>query len=144
MLKTENLKATMDFIDFKKARRGLLRKILKAYGIPETIVELTAGMYTGTEAKAVTADGITKAFDIPAGVLQGDTLAPYLFIIVIDYIMNIAIDGDNSEYRFTFRPTSSRRIGSRELANMNFTDDVSLITDTAEGAGLRREHTLWD
>ena len=40
--KAENLKATMVFIDFKKAvdsvHRGLLTKILKAHGIPEISV----------------------------------------------------------------------------------------------------------
>ena len=138
--KAKNLKATMVFIDFKKAfdsvHRGLLTKILKAYGIPEILVELIAEMYTGTMAKVITADGITEAFDILAGVLQGDTLAPYLFIIVIDYIMTVAIDDEDSEYGFTLRPARSRRIGSQKLADVEFADDVALITDTIEGAKL--------
>ena len=28
----------------------------------------------------------TEYFDIVAGVLQGDTIAPYLFIICLDYV----------------------------------------------------------
>ena len=32
-------------------------------------------------------DGDTDFFDIIAGVLQGDTLAPYLFIICLDYVL---------------------------------------------------------
>ena len=32
-------------------------------------------------------DGDTEYFDIVAGVLQGDTLAPYLFIICLDYVL---------------------------------------------------------
>ena len=31
-------------------------------------------------------------FDIVAGVLQGDTLAPYLFIICLDYVLRTSID----------------------------------------------------
>ena len=31
-------------------------------------------------------------FDIVAGVLQGDTLAPYLFIISLDYVLRTSID----------------------------------------------------
>ena len=37
-------------------------------------------------------DGDTEYFDIVAGVLQGDTLAPYLFIICIDYVLRTSID----------------------------------------------------
>ena len=31
-------------------------------------------------------------FDIVAGVLQGDTSAPYLFIICLDYVLRTSID----------------------------------------------------
>ena len=33
-----------------------------------------------------------KYFDIVAGVLQGDTLTPYLFIICLDYMLRTLID----------------------------------------------------
>ena len=64
------LRRIMIFIDFKKAfdsvHRGLLMKILRAYGIPEAIVRLIDGIYTGTKANVVTADGITEILDILA------------------------------------------------------------------------------
>ena len=37
-------------------------------------------------------DGDTDNFDIVAGVLQGDSLAPYLFIISLDYMLRTFID----------------------------------------------------
>ena len=37
-------------------------------------------------------DGDTDYFDIVAGVLQGDTLALYLFIICLDYVLRTSID----------------------------------------------------
>ena len=37
-------------------------------------------------------DGDTDYFDIVAGVLQGHTLAPYLFIICLDYVPRTSID----------------------------------------------------
>ena len=37
-------------------------------------------------------DGDTDYFDIVAGVLQGDTLASYLFIICQDYMLRMSID----------------------------------------------------
>ncbi|KAL5269182.1 hypothetical protein ACHWQZ_G002866 [Mnemiopsis leidyi] len=133
----------MVFIDFKKAfdsiHRGLLMKILLAYGIPKALVSLIEKLYTGTKARVVTADGITDLFDILAGVLQGDTLAPYLFIIVIDYIMTVTMEEFDSEPGFTIRPARSRRVGAEKLADLEFADDVALCSDTIEEAQVLLE-----
>ena len=37
-------------------------------------------------------DGDTDFFDIFSGILQGATLAPYLFILCLDYVLWISID----------------------------------------------------
>ena len=42
-------------------------------------------MYMDTKAKTLCPDSKTELFDILAIVLEGDTLAPYLFIIALDY-----------------------------------------------------------
>ena len=58
-----------------------MEQILLAYGIPkETVAAIT-------KVKVRSPDGDAEYFDIVAGVLQGDTLAPYLFIICLDYIL---------------------------------------------------------
>ena len=44
------------------------------------------------EAMVHSPDGDTDFFDIVAGVLQGDILAQYLFIICQDYILRALID----------------------------------------------------
>ena len=79
------------FIDFKKAfdtfHRGKMLKILQAYGIPEIIVDAIQDSYSETRAKVTIPDGETDEFEIFAGVLQGNTLAPYLFIITLDYCL---------------------------------------------------------
>ena len=77
-------------------------KILLAYGIPPTIVKLIENLYDGTIAKIITEDGFTEAFLILAGVMQGDTLAPYLFIIVIDYVMTVCLK--DKDWGFTLKP----------------------------------------
>lgn len=38
-------------------------------------------------------DGGTDYFKITAGVMQGDTLAPFFLVIVLDYALRKAIDG---------------------------------------------------
>jgi len=55
--------------------------ILKAYGLPDIKTH---------ELKFYHQIGKTDKFDILADVLQGDTLAPYLFTIVLDYVMREA------------------------------------------------------
>ena len=81
-VKYKNIEVILIFIDFQKAidsiHRGKKLAILKAYGIPEYLVTAIRIMYEYTTAKK------TETFNILAGILQGDTLAPYLFVIVID------------------------------------------------------------
>ena len=49
-------------------------------------------LYRNTKVKVCSLDGDTDYFDIVAGVLQEDTLAPYLFIICLDYVLRKSID----------------------------------------------------
>ena len=53
-------------------------------------------------------------FDIVAGVLQGDTLAPYVFIICLDYVLRMSIDKmkDNG---FKLAKKRSRRYLHKQL-----------------------------
>ena len=44
-------------------------------------------LYKNTKVKVRTPDGNTDFFYIVACVLQGDTLAPYLFIICLGYVL---------------------------------------------------------
>ena len=78
----------MTFVDFSKAfdsiHRGKLIEMLKAYGIPTKIVDAISKLYKDIEAQVITPDGDTEFFEILAGVLQGDTLAPFLFIIGLE------------------------------------------------------------
>ena len=50
--------------------------ILKAYGIPDNLVQAIKHMYLNTRAKIQSPEEETKEFNILAGVLQGVTLAP--------------------------------------------------------------------
>ena len=45
-----------------------------------------------TEIKVCSPDKETDFFDNVTGVLQEDTLAPYLFIIFLDYVLRMSID----------------------------------------------------
>ena len=75
-------------------------EILRAYGVQVEIVDAVNMMYTNTTAQVLSSDGDTEFFEILAGVLQGDSLAPYLFIIALDYAMRQAV-GNESNLVFT-------------------------------------------
>ena len=49
-------------------------------------------LYKNMKVKIRSLDGDTDYFDIVAGMLQEDTLAPYLFIICLDYVLRMSID----------------------------------------------------
>ena len=65
-------------------------------------------LYRNTKVKVHSPDGDTDYFSIIAGVLKGDTLAPYLFIICQDYVLRISID-KIEENGFTLTKERSRR-----------------------------------
>ena len=95
-VQAKNLQATLLFVDFTKAfdsiHRGKMEQILLAYGLPKETVAAIMILYRNTKVKVRSPDGDTEYFDIVAGVLQGDTLAPYLFIICLDYVLRTSID----------------------------------------------------
>ena len=49
-------------------------------------------LYKNTKVKVRSLDGDTDDFFIVARVLQGDTLAPYLFIICLDCVLRMSIE----------------------------------------------------
>ena len=64
--------------------------ILALYGIPEQIIKAIQVFYTNTTATIYIPDGETQPIDIKAGILQADTLAPFLFIL--DYILRVSVN----------------------------------------------------
>ena len=135
-VKSRNLSAIITFIDFRKAfdsiHRGKMLKILRAYGIPDELVNAIAKTYENTKARVLSPDGETELFEILAGVLQGDTLAPYLFAITLDYAMREAIGNDENRLGFTIEERKSRRTPATSITDLDFADDIALISDQVQ------------
>ena len=95
-VRAKDLQATLLFVDFTKAfdsiHREKMEQILLAYGTPKETVAAITILYRNTKMKVRSPDGDTEYFDIVAGVLQGDTLALYLFIIGLDYVLRTSSD----------------------------------------------------
>ena len=69
-----------------------MEQILIACGLPKETVAAIMMVYKNMKVKVCSPDGDTDYFNIVAGALQRDTLAPYLFIICLDYILRMSID----------------------------------------------------
>ena len=108
-------------------------KILPLYGIPDQIINAIKVLYTNTIAKVLTPDGETEQFDILAGVLQGDTLAPFLFIMVLDYALRISLDSHNS-LGLLLKPKLSSRQPAQYLTDLDFADDLAIILKSIKNA----------
>ena len=136
------------FIDFMKAfdsiDREMMFAILRHYGIPEQIVAGIRVLYDESTSRVYVEGEFSEAFQITTGVLQGDVLAPFLFIIVIDYI-SIQSEADfgyvthkASAPRTSHRPTRSSSaiqcVAEQKLNDLAFADDVALLENSAERA----------
>ena len=139
-VKRNNLQAIITFVDFKKAfdsvDREMMFKILQAYDVPPKLLNAIKLMHQDTKAKVISPDGETDQFDVLAGVLQGDTLAPYLFCIVVDYIMRKSIEGREEQLGFTIIPRRSRRARPVIITDLDFADDIALVSGRIDAAQL--------
>ena len=78
-------------------------------------------------------DGDTKYFDIVAGVLQGGTLAPYLFIICLDYVLRTSID-KIQENGFELTKKRNRRYPAKTITDADYADNIALLANTPNQA----------
>ena len=89
-----------------------------------------------TKVKVCSPEGRTYYFDMVAGVLQRDALAPYLFIICLDYVLTTSIDKmkDNG---FKLTKERSRRYPSQKITDADYANDIALLANTpAQGETL--------
>ena len=106
-----------------------MEQILLAYGLPkETIAAITI-LYRNTKVKVCSPDGGTEYFDIVAGVLQGDTLAPYLFILCLDYVLRTSIE-KIKENGFELTKKRSRLYPAETINNVDYADDIAILANT--------------
>ena len=132
-----NLDLAIVFVDFSKAfdsvDRDKMFEILELYGIPSKLIAAIRVLYTDTCSTILTPDGETAPFQIQAGILQGDTLAPFLFIIVVDYVLRMSVDTINSK-GYQLKERVSSRHPAKYLTDTDFADDIALISQSLADA----------
>jgi hypothetical protein len=139
------------FIDFSRAFDSVsyssLERTLLYWHVPTNIIQLILTVLRGQQL-VPRFNGQSSATPIrpTSGVLQGDTLAPYLFDLVVDVILRRLpvehgvrvgpIEGSTSRGS-TSRPQDRRQ---RVLAALAYADDIVLLSRTVAGSqALLRE-----
>ena len=107
-----------------------MEQILLAYGIPKETVAAITILNRNIKVKVRSPDGDIEYFDIVAGVLQGDMLAPYLFIICLDYVLRISIDKIRKN-GFELTKKRSRRYPAKTITDA---DDIAILANTPDQA----------
>ena len=118
---------------FDSIHRGNMEQILLAYGLPEETVAAITIVCRNTKVKVRSPEGDTEYLDIVAGVLQRDTLAPYLFIICLDYVLRTSINNIR-ENGFVLTQKRSRRYPAKTITDADYTDDIALLANTPNQA----------
>ncbi|CAH8515410.1 unnamed protein product [Schistosoma haematobium] len=117
----------INFIDYEKAFDSVdtttLWKLLRHYGVPQKIVNIIQNSYDGLHCKIVHGGQLTKSFKVKTGVRQGCLLSPFLFLLVIDWIMKTPTSEGKHEIQWTSR---------MQLDDLDFSDDLAFLSQTQQ------------
>jgi exonuclease III len=128
------------YVDFSKAFDSVtwtaIQRELRFWHVPLILVDAIFQVMVNHTLQ-VRCDGeLSASFSVELGVLQGDTLAPYLFVIVMDSILrrldqNLGVEIGPREKRLTKRQQCMRQFSTvqkqKKLCALAFADDVVLL-----------------
>ena len=99
--------------------------VLRHYGIPEAVVNAISVLYKNSKSAVMVDGGLSDPFDVTTGVLQGDVLTPFLFVVLVDYLLKKATSQFDSGV--VTHPRRSRRHPAKSLNDLDFADDIALL-----------------
>ena len=87
-------------------------------------------LYKNSKSLVRCPNGHTEFFHILAGVLQGDILVPFLFVICLDYVLRISVDKCN-DYGLTLEQARSRRFPTKKITDVDYAENLALLSDNS-------------
>ncbi|KAL9980638.1 hypothetical protein ACROYT_G009248 [Oculina patagonica] len=93
-------------------------RILRAYGVPQKIVQLIQSFYAAFTCSVENSD---ISFEVKTGVRQGCVMSALLFNLVIDWVMRRTTEDHPRGIRWTLFST---------LEDLDFADDLALLSHT--------------
>ncbi|VDO74712.1 unnamed protein product [Schistosoma curassoni] len=117
----------INFIDYEKAfdsvDRTTLWKLLPYYGVPQKIVNIIRNSYDGLNCEIVHGGQLTDSFEVKTGVREGCLLSPFLFLLVINWIMKTSTSEGKHGIQWISRMQSD---------DLDFADDLALLSQTQQ------------
>ena len=132
------------FIDLKKAydsvnRDALWATLRKRYGIPSKLVHILGSLHEGTKGVVRAYGKVSDEFPIMNGVRQGDILAPTLFNLFFDAVIDMAVSKHPGHGAKMWFNTDAVLVGSRKkmkecvmIQDLEYADDMCLISDNMD------------
>lgn len=142
----QNTSLCIAFVDISKAfdsvNRAALFKILDHIKCPQNILTILKLLHEDTTS-SVLADGeYSEPFEIKTGVKQGCVVAPVLFLLYIQAIMNRVKETNEGSVNLVYRSDtnmfnkrglqSTSKVKSAHVGELMFADDAALVTKTPE------------
>ena len=128
-----NMTASLVFVDFRKAfdtlHRSSIPVILSQYNVPNCLISDIIQMYSDTSACVSTELGPTEWFKTTSGVLQGDVLSLYLFIVLLDYALKKTLHDDVG---LVVRKRNGSRYPAIHIGILTYADDICLPAESID------------
>ena len=129
----QNFPLHLCFVDFAKAFDSVyhwaIRQALESWGMPSSLIAAVFRVMEGHVVRVRQGTTLGDPIAVGVGVLQGDTLAPLLFIIVVDGILRKL----PYEKGLRLGPTCAVRQRLNFLCALAYADDITLISATPHG-----------
>ena len=93
--------------------------LLRYYGVPEKIISFLRCTFQDMSCRIAHAGQLSESFEVKTGVRQGCLLSPFLFLLVIDWIMKTTTTGRNNGIQWTLWT---------QLDDLDFADDLGLLS----------------
>lgn len=104
-----------------------MKKFYLAYGTHLETVTAIIILYKNIKSLLRYKNGDTNIFDLKTGIIQGDTLAPCLFFISLDYVLITCLD--KNHIGFILSSSLSTGYFGKLLIDIDYADDLAFTAD---------------
>ena len=113
----------INFVDYEKAFDSMHRvtvcKLLRNHGVSTKFVNMIKSSYEGMTCRVIHEGQLTNQCVIKTGVRKGCLLSPFLFLLVIDWVMKTTTEGRKNGIQWTLWT---------QLEDLDSTNDLALLS----------------